>query len=84
MCQNVKVLSFCHSEELATKNLLSYVCREEILHCVQNDRMIGFLHFDTSFILYFIGLCQMESALNTLTKSFLIGLSFLMAFVKGT
>ncbi|HBO05235.1 MAG TPA: hypothetical protein DD464_00970, partial [Bacteroides sp.] len=31
------------------KNLLPYVYREEILHCVQNDRMIGLLHFDTTY-----------------------------------
>lgn len=34
--------------------------------------------------LCFADFCQMESSLNTFTRSFLIGLSFLMAFVKGT
>ena len=41
MCQNEFKLSFCHSEELATKNLFSYMSGEEILHFVLNDRMIA-------------------------------------------
>lgn len=48
VCQNHDCISFCHSEEFAMKDLLSYMVGEEIFHSVQEDTMVVKICFGTS------------------------------------
>ena len=47
LCQNVKVLSFCHSERSEESLLCIHKRGASSSQAPLNDRMIGLLHFDT-------------------------------------
>ena len=47
LCQNVKVLSFCHSERSEESLLCIHKRGDSSSQAPLNDRMIGLLHFET-------------------------------------